>query len=303
MTPRVSATLTIVGDLHRIWRPSDGDWLERARPDLAMFVGDLGDEDPAIVRTVASVRVPKVVILGNHDAWQSFKSKRSTPQLRESLGILGQDHLGYSIREVPSAGITVIGARPFSWGGQDLRSPELYEELYGVHTTKQSTARIVELARKAQHRDIVILAHNGPLGLSREAGDIYGKDFGKPGGDWGDRDLALAIARIGAEGQRVRMVIAGHMHHELVYPRGALRRRFMRQNGTQYINPAVVPRVRESADGGTESYFVRTRWAEGQCLSVEELWLDNSGIERVTVPTFQEALPLPAGGIAEEGGE
>jgi uncharacterized protein (TIGR04168 family) len=303
MTPRTSATLTIVGDVHRHWRPCDGDWLERQKSDLSLFVGDIGDEDPGMVRTIAAVRAPKVVMLGNHDAWQSFQRKRSTPQLRESLAVLGEDHLGYRVREVPSAGISVIGARPFSWGGQSLRSPELYEELYGVHTQKQSAARIVDLARTAQHRDLVILAHNGPLGLSREAGDIWGKDFGKPGGDWGDRDLAVALQRIAELGLRVQMVVAGHMHHELLYPRGSLRRRFMRRSGTLYVNPAVVPRVRESAAGSTESYFVRTRWVEGRCTAVEEVWVDMQGIERATVARFDEAASLPAGGIPDEGAE
>ena len=118
---------------------------------------------------------------------------------------------------MPEAGISVVGARPFSWGGQSLRSPELYDEIYGVRTMRQSAAAIVDAARNAQHRDLVILAHNGPLGLGSQTNDIYGKDFGKPGGDWGDYDLALALQRIEGFGLRVREVIAGHMHHRLLH--------------------------------------------------------------------------------------
>jgi uncharacterized protein (TIGR04168 family) len=273
------ATLTVVGDVHRWWRSADSTFLERSRPDLSLFVGDLGDEDVEIVRLVAELPVPKAVILGNHDAWQSFGRKVSTPKLQESLSLLGEDHIAYSVREVPRGGISVIGARPFSWGGPSLRSPELYDEIYGIHTMRQSAAAIVDAARNAQHRDLVILAHNGPLGLGDQPEDIYGKDFGKPGGDWGDRDLALAIQRIEGSGLRVRAVIAGHMHHKLAHPRGSERMRFVRRGETLFLNAAYVPRVRQDAAGSEQSYFLRTRWQAGTCVGVEEVWVDVHGNE------------------------
>ncbi|MEQ1632019.1 MAG: TIGR04168 family protein [Planctomycetota bacterium] len=279
MTPRAPATLMVVGDVHRFWRAFDADFLARENPALTMFVGDLGDEDVEITKTLAALTLPKVVMLGNHDAWQSFQKRKATPKLREILAVLGTDHLAYEVREVPEAGISVIGARPFSWGGPSLRSPELYEELYGVHTHRSSAAKIVEAARRAEHRDLIILAHNGPLGLSQDAHDIYGKDFGKPGGDWGDRDLALALQRIEDLGMRVQMVIAGHMHNSLVHPRGEQRVRFCRLHDTMYLNPAVVPRVREGTLG-SESYFVRTKWLDGKCVDVEEIWADARGMVR-----------------------
>jgi uncharacterized protein (TIGR04168 family) len=252
--------------------------LERSRPDLALFVGDLGDEDVEMVGRIAALTVPKVVLLGNHDAWQSFGRKVATEKLKKSLELLGDDHLAYAVREVPRAGISVIGARPFSWGGQSLRSPELYDEIYGIHTMRQSAAAIVDAARHAQHRDLVILAHNGPLGLGDQPEDIFGKDFGKPGGDWGDRDLALAIQRIEGSGLRVRAVFAGHMHHKLVHVKGAERTRFVRRGDTLFANCAFVPRVRAD-EHGELSYFLRSRWRAGQCLGLEEVWVDVHGGE------------------------
>lgn len=278
-----------MGDVHRWWRPADATFLERTRPDLSLFVGDLGDEDVEIVRLIAGLPVPKVVILGNHDAWQSFGRRTSTAKLRECLHLLGDDHLAYAVREVPTAGISIVGARPFSWGGPSLRSPELYDEVYGIHTMRQSAAAIVDAARNAQHRDIVILAHNGPLGLGAETHAMFGKDFGKPGGDWGDRDLALAIQRIEGSGLRVRAVIAGHMHHRLVHPRGAERIRFARRGDTLFLNAAFVPRVHKAENGDELAYFLRTRWQAGECLGIEEVWVDVHGDERVsTVPTVVE---------------
>ena len=273
------ATLLTVGDIHRCWREVDSVYLERSQPDLALFVGDFGDEDVDIVQRIADLPINKAVMLGNHDAYLSFSKKEVTDKLNESLDILGGDHIAYSVREVPTAGISVVGARPFSWGGQSLRSPELYDYLYGVRTMRQSAAAIVDAARNAQHRDIVILAHNGPLGLGSETTDIYGKDFGKPGGDWGDYDLALALDRIDSFGLRVRAVIAGHMHHKLLHPRGAERKRFVKRGDTLFLNCAVVPRIKRGTNGEELSYFVRTNWLDGECQSIEEVWVDTHGGE------------------------
>ncbi|MCA8975912.1 MAG: TIGR04168 family protein [Planctomycetes bacterium] len=288
------ATLTVVGDVHRWWRPADSAFLERTRPDLAMFVGDLGDEDVEMVARIARLQVDKAVILGNHDAWQSFGRKAPTDKLRESLAVLGSDHLAYAVREVPAAGVSVIGARPFSWGGQSLRSPEIYDELFGIHTMRQSAAAIVDAAHQAQHRDIVILAHNGPIGLGAATHDIFGKDFGKPGGDWGDRDLALALPRIDAMGLNVRAVIAGHMHHRLSHPKGGERTRFLKHRGTLFLNTAYVPRVRQDDCGNELSYFVRTKWQAGKCLAIEELWIDlHSDVVSVSSPEIVEMRDQP----------
>ncbi len=296
------ANLTAVGDVHRCWRSADSVYLERTRPDLTLFVGDLGDEDTEMVARVAELPVPKAVILGNHDAWQSFGRREVTQRLRESLDMLGDDHLAYTVREVPEAGVSVIGARPFSWGGQSLRSPELYDEIYGVRTMRQSAAAIVDAARNAQHRDLVVLAHNGPIGLGSAPDDIYGKDFGKPGGDWGDYDLALALQRIRRFGLRVRAVIAGHMHHRLVHPRGAERKRFVRRGETLFLNTARVPRVVPDESGSELGYFVRTWWQAGECTAVEEVWVDVHGDERAAHPVQAEVVDLELPAVDEDDG-
>jgi uncharacterized protein (TIGR04168 family) len=298
LTPRTKetpATILAVGDIHRCWREVDSVYLERAQADLTMFVGDFGDEDVEMVTRIANLAIEKAVILGNHDAWLSFAKKEVTEKLHDSLDVLGEDHVAYTVREVPAAGISIVGARPFSWGGQSLRSPELYDEIYGVHTMRQSAAAIVDAARNAQHRDIVILAHNGPTGLGSETTDIYGKDFGKPGGDWGDYDLALALQRIEGYGLRVRAVIAGHMHHKLLHPRGAERKRFIKRGDTTFINCAVVPRVQRGKNGEELSYFIRMRWLDGECSSIEEVWVDTHGGEHsstlVEVETIDDVVP------------
>lgn len=251
--------------------------MENGDQDLVAFVGDLGDEDVELVQEVSAIAAEKAVILGNHDAWQSFSRRRPTGKLRQSLEALDRDHIAYAVREIPNAGISMIGARPFSWGGPSLRSPELYDRLYGITDMTSSADKIYEAARCAQHRDLVLLAHNGPSGLSRAPQDIYGKDFGRAGGDWGDPDLELAIQRIERSGWRVPCVIAGHMHHRLLSPRGALRTRFLMRGSTLYVNPAIVPRIRPMADGETVAHFVRMVWCEGSLDRVDEIWVDAHG--------------------------
>ncbi len=289
---RDSFRILVVGDVHDRWDEVDTQFVESGDQDLVLFVGDLGDEDVAMVRRISELDVELGVILGNHDAWESFHEKRPTSALRQSLDLLGEDHLGYSRRELPEAGVTLIGARPFSWGGRDIRSPEVYGEFYGVRSPDESAARIIDLASRARHEDLLILAHNGPRGLGAQPDDIWGKDFGRPGGDWGDRDLTAALDEIRRSGQRIRAVIAGHMHDRVSYPRGALRRRFVDRGGTRYINAAVVPRIRRRDSGSALHHFVRTDWRAGRLESVEEIWVDTDGsVVRVEDARFE---PEPA---------
>ncbi len=291
MNPKPSgATLYVVGDVHGHWRDADRRFLESAGADLAMFVGDLGDEDVTMTQRIAAIECRKVVLLGNHDAWQSFQQKRPSSKLTHILAALGDDHLAYGVHECYAGGVSVIGARPFSWGGKSLRSPELYRALYGVGTHAESAQKIVEAARRAEHRDLVVLCHNGPLGLSWAAPDIWGKDFGQPGGDWGDADLELALEQIAALGMRVRAVIGGHMHARLMYPRGGQRTRFVRRDGTLFCNAAVVPRV--VGDGDAQlGHFLKLRLQGGQVIGQEEVWVDAEA--RIVRQTAAVAVELP----------
>jgi uncharacterized protein (TIGR04168 family) len=287
---RDSARILFVGDVHGHWSELDARFVEGGDQDLLVFVGDLGDEDVGIVREISSVDCELGVLLGNHDAWQSFTLKRPTEALRESLALLGEDHLAYRLRDLPEAGITLLGARPFSWGGKDIRSPELYRELYDISSHEESAERLIELAARARFDDLVVVAHNGPLGLGAAPSDIWGKDFGKPGGDWGDRDLQLALAGIRETGKRVRAVVAGHMHDRLFAPRGGLRRRFVHRGATSYLNCAVVPRVRRLADGVEARHYLRTDWRAGRLAAVDEIWVDAAGaVLRVDPVSFEAA--------------
>lgn len=284
-------------------------YLERSKPDLAMFVGDLSDtEDCRAVEQIATVDVPKAVMLGNHDAWRSIEEKEVSAELRGSLAALGSSHLAYEVRDVPSAQVSIVGARPFSYGGPGLprgagfvpRGQEIYESEYGVKDFESSADRIVKAALNAKHGDLIILAHNGPTGLGDQPSDICGKDFtdrrtpgDTPGGDWGDRDLELALELIQGWGLRVRAVVAGHMHHKLLHPRGAERTRFVRRGETLFVNCAVVPRIQKNEDGVELSHFVRMTWDRGECRLLEEVWVDSNGNEKRCVEPEVLELAVP----------
>ena len=272
------AEIYVVGDVHKHWRVEDGRFLERMGPAQVLFVGDLGDEDVDIVGEITRLKVPKSVILGNHDAWQSFSIKQPSLKLMASLDLLDGDHLAYEVRDLPEASISIVGARPFSWGGKSLRSPELYDRLYGIKDLESSARRIVDAAQGARFQDLLILAHNGPTGLGERTRDIWGKDFGThPGGDWGDQDLEIAIADLVSQGFRVRCVVAGHMHDRLANPKGAARVRFVTKDDTFYVNPAVVPRLQVMNSNEIWGHFVRMQWLRGELLRVEEIWVDIHG--------------------------
>ncbi|MFQ5506824.1 MAG: metallophosphoesterase, partial [Planctomycetota bacterium] len=119
---REGGELLIVGDLHGHFDAQDIRFLDERRAELVVFVGDLGDEDPGLTERVCEVRAPKVVLLGNHDAWESFRHDAPSASLQQSLELLGDFHLAYRKIELPRLGVTLLGARPFSWGGPSLRS-------------------------------------------------------------------------------------------------------------------------------------------------------------------------------------
>jgi uncharacterized protein (TIGR04168 family) len=66
---------------------------------------------------------------------------------------------------------------------------------------------------------LLLLAHNGPLGLGGGAHSICGVDWLAGAGDHGDPDLQLVLQQLAAAGRGARarpiVVVHGHMHHTL----------------------------------------------------------------------------------------
>lgn len=243
--------IAVIGDVHDAWEADDGAALQHLGVDLALFVGDFGNESVEVVRAIAALDLPKAVILGNHDAWYSASAwgkmrcpydRNKEDRVQQQIDLLGVAHVGYGKLDFPLLNLTVVGSRPFSWGGQEWKNREFYQELYGVTSFEESTDHIVEAASHAAYETIIFMGHSGPMGLGNHQQDPCGKDWHPIGGDYGDPDFAEAIAQIRVQGKSIPLVTFGHMHHQLRHSKQP-RTPVVSSQGTVYLNAASVPRI------------------------------------------------------------
>ena len=246
-------TIAVVGDIHDLWETADGIALQRLGVDLVLFVGDFGNESVKVVRAIAALDIPKAAVFGNHDAWYSATEwgRRKCPYdrkkedwVQQQLDLLGKTHVGYGKLDFPALNLTVVGSRPFSWGGSVWKNADFYQEWFGVTSFEESTARIVAAANSAAYETVIFLGHNGPVGLGELAEDPCGKDWQPLGGDFGDPDFQEAIAQTRACGKTIPLVTFGHMHHKLRHTHQQMRTAISASSeGTIYLNAASVPRI------------------------------------------------------------
>jgi uncharacterized protein (TIGR04168 family) len=288
--PPKSVTIAVIGDVHDQWEVIDTEAMQHLGVDLALFVGDFGNEAVEVVRRVAAVPLPKAVILGNHDAWYTATSwgRRKCPydrtqedRLQQQLAVLGECHVGYGKLDLPSLGLTVVGARPYSWGGPQWKYRRFYRERCGVNNFQESLAQIVQATEAAAHQTLIFIGHNGPSGLGTAPHAPCGRDWQPLGGDYGDPDFSEAIVKARTLGKQIPLVTFGHMHHRLRHDRTRLRQRLMTDDwGTVYLNAAQVPRV-ETTETGYRRSFSLVTLTSGQVRQVRLVWL-NQAFEQVT---------------------
>jgi uncharacterized protein (TIGR04168 family) len=248
--------IAVVGDIHYLWEAEDAIALQQLGVDLVLFVGDFGNESVDVVRKIASIDIPKAAIMGNHDAWYTASDwgRKRCPYdrdkedwVQEQLDLLGEAHVGYDKLDFPDLQLSVVGSRPFSWGGENWKNHEFMRERYGVNNFEESIDRIVAAANSTAYETILFIGHNGPTGLGDRAEDPCGKDWQPLGGDYGDPDFASAIAQTQALGKKIPLVTFGHMHHSLRHTKERLRSVIATSpEGTVYLNSASVPRIRET---------------------------------------------------------
>ncbi|MEO0869992.1 MAG: TIGR04168 family protein [Cyanobacteria bacterium J06642_11] len=304
--------IAVVGDVHYQWSGADAQALDALGVDLVLFVGDFGNEAIELVRQVAQVSLPKAVILGNHDAWYvaGTKHRKRCPydlsredRVQQQLEVLGECHVGFGKLELPDQRVTVIGGRPFSWGGSKWRHGTFYRDRYHVNNFEESAAKINETVATAQQETLIFLGHNGPIGLGDQVHDICGRDWKRKGGDYGDPDFAEAIATAHATHRNVPLVVFGHMHHELKYDKTRLRQRVVvDDHGTVYVNGAQVPRVIDTEEGNRRSFTLITLQA-GMVETVRLVWLNpqHSVVSEEYLYKTCGAPPKPSGRVDEFG--
>ncbi len=272
--------IAVIGDVHDAWEADDGAALQHLGVDLALFVGDFGNESVEVVRAIAALDLPKAVILGNHDAWYSASAwgkircpydRNKEDRVQQQIDLLGASHVGYGKLDFPSLNLTVVGSRPFSWGGQEWKNQEFYQERYGVTSFEESTCQIVEAASRAAHETIIFMGHSGPVGLGDLPVAPCGKDWHPIGGDYGDPDFAEAIAQTREQGKSIPLVAFGHMHHQLRHsdqPRIPV----VSSQGTVYLNAASVPRIIQTEANRQRNFSLVS--LQGNVVSqVSLLWL------------------------------
>ncbi len=285
--PSSSTTeIAIIGDVHDLWDASDNAVLHRLGADLALFVGDFGNEAISVVRAIAAYDGPMAAILGNHDAWFSATSwgRKKCPydrakedRVNDQMAFLGDRHVGYSYRDFPNCNLSVVGGRPFSWGGPKWSNEEFYRHRYGIDGLDASADRIVKGAIAAEYDTTIFLAHNGPSGLGAAPEDPCGKDWNPIGGDFGDRDLEMAIDRTRQRGKTVPLVTFGHMHYRLRHRSDRLRRPIhVDSAGTVYVNAACVPRIAETKQGKLH-HFCWVTLADKRVDRVALRWVSDEG--------------------------
>lgn len=274
-----------------MWRELDVRLLDGAGYDLILFVGDLAGYGAAggetVARVIATLRTPALVMLGNHDAVtvpqlgaEVFSAPEAlcdacaigmTSRVRSlSLALAPVPLCGYSLHPFQDHALTVLAARPHSLGGPRLAFRRYLAKQFGVRTLDESAARLRALFDDVpDHHRIVVLAHCGPHGLGATRESIFGCDFRPEQGDWGDRDLELALAHAAERGKRVAAVVAGHMHHAL---RGGGERTWrVQRDGVEHINAARVPRSRRTARGRERHHVRLVLSPDG--VSAEQVWL------------------------------
>ncbi len=295
-------TIAVVGDVHDQWETADNDALEGLKVDLVLFVGDFGNESVPVVRKISQLSVPKAVIMGNHDAWYTASGwgRKKCPYdrskedwLQDQLDILGDIHVGYSKLDFPQFNLSVVGSRPYSWGGPEWKNKQFLSDLYQVSGFKDSTEKIMSAVQETSEKNVIFLGHNGPAGLGKDPEDICGKDWQPIGGDHGDPDFSQAIAQSYDFGKKIPLVTFGHMHHRLRHTRSRLRTRVVtNEQGTVYLNAASVPRVIEE-NGKKLRNFSLVSLDNNQVTNVSFVWVDDQGAIATEECLYQQPVLSP----------
>jgi uncharacterized protein (TIGR04168 family) len=303
MTSSLSLKLAIAGDIHDQWSLADNQALEALGVDLVLFVGDFGNESVEVVRCISQLALPYAAICGNHDAWYTASTwgRKKAPynhivedRVQEQLALLGDAHVGYGVRDFPALNLSVVGGRPFSWGGSNWLNPDFYRERYGIDGFAASGQAICDAVERAQCETLIFLAHNGPTGLGDQPESICGRDWKPIGEDFGDPDLAEAIAFARAQGKQIPLVTFGHMHHNLRHRRDRLRDITRTAAETLYLNAARVPRIINSGPEQQHNFSLVTLTA-GQVTDARLVWVDPQGHIHQQEPLY--SAPKTAQGL------
>ena len=204
--------------------------------------------------------------------------------MQQQTNLLGASCIGYGKLDFPQLNLSIIGSRPFSWGGSQWKYSDFYQSRFGIDGFEASTQRIVEMGEQATCDQIIIIGHNGPTGLGEEPESICGKDWGESlGGDYGDPDLEQAISILQAQGKSIPLVTFGHMHHKLRHTKERLRTSIILRPDTVYLNAARCPRVLSTIERTLRNFSLVTI-IDGKVAQAGLVWMTEDfqvGLEEI----------------------
>lgn len=289
MTP-LPSRIALIGDLHSAWDDRDAAYFSQSDYRNILITGDLGNSGRRngvkIATSLARIERDTLVMPGNNDVedyaaivaelhYQAgrsellaglLSSRRSSDLRKHRVQICG-----YSVHPISleNLEVTVIAARPFAMGGNQLSFANALSDLFDVNSLEDSSRRLKALVDAAETEHLVFLAHNGPRGLGHEPHSPFGRDFHPDAGDWGDVDLEEAVAYSRSRGHKVLAVVAGHMHWSTRV--GGERTWRVERDGVLYINAARVPRHAREGQTLRRHHLALTLTSER--ASVEEIWV------------------------------
>jgi uncharacterized protein (TIGR04168 family) len=291
--------IAVVGDVHGQWTDQDEAALIALGVGLVLFVGDFGNEALDLVEQVSQMSIPFAVALGNHDSWYTATAwgrnkcpydRHQEDRVQQQMEALGPAHVGYGKRDFGQFHFSVVGGRPFSWGGPEWKHEDFYAERFGICSMQESSDRIAQSTQSTQFETVIFLNHNGPTGLGDNPEDPCGRDWMPIGGDYGDPDLFKAIKAAKASGKKVPLVTFGHMHHALRHTRDRLRERVkVDRDGTVYLNAACVPRVLEIASTRHRNFSL-VDFCRGAVIQVRSVWVSTEGVIASEEVLFQRSF-------------
>ena len=250
--------LALIGDVHHAWNEVDTAYFNASDHDAVLFVGDIYNyslqRGLRAAAELAQLDKPALLVPGNHDAVHpaqlaaeitrrpsliritAYGHDARVKALREAVG--GVQVGGYSVHQLEE-GLDVIAGRPHAMGGSSISFAPHMATAFGVRSLEDSIERLKQCVNDSTAERVLFLAHNGPTGLGPRRSDLWGVDFRREEGDFGDEDLRVAIEYARSIGKKVLAVLAGHMHHRLLG--GGRRRWYERKDGVLYVNAARVP--------------------------------------------------------------
>ena len=258
--------IAIVGDCHGLWSDADIQILSVVKPDFVLFVGDISEGRIKIIKEINRLDIPSYVILGNHDRG----SDKTGETLLKQIKVLQEKFCGWKLKIFKNK-INIVGGRPCSSGGGYFLAKEVLG-IYGPLTEEQSARKIINCAIEAcDDLPLIILAHAGPTGLGSESNSICGRDWKIPPLDWGDRDLNIALKEI-KKNRKVDLVVFGHMHNTLNRNQGTRKMLKIDNEGTFYLNAAIVPRYKKDTKGNTLVNFSWVEFSDNKLIYIGQRW-------------------------------